>query len=82
MNLRPPGYELMPRVQSVDFRRFPALLFRKSAKSRRSYALRSAGIFPVLGQIVGQSFANLRFGVAMSKRVTRFRSRNFTIGRR
>ncbi|WP_196059536.1 hypothetical protein [Flavonifractor plautii] len=33
---------------------FRPFLFRKSAKSRRSYALRFAGIFPVLGQILGQ----------------------------
>ena len=25
LNLRPPGYELLPTVQSVDFRRFPTL---------------------------------------------------------
>jgi len=25
LNLRPPGYELIPEVQSVDFGRFPAL---------------------------------------------------------
>ena len=33
---------------------FRPLLFRKSAKSRRSHAFRSAGIFPVLGQVMGQ----------------------------
>lgn len=33
---------------------FQPFLFRESAKSRRSYALCSAGIFLVLGQILGQ----------------------------
>lgn len=34
---------------------FRPFLFRESAKSRRSYTLRSTGIFPVLGQVMGQS---------------------------
>lgn len=33
-------------------------LFRKSAKFRRSYALRSAEIFPVLGRILGQGLSS------------------------
>ena len=34
---------------------FRPFSFQKTAKSRRSYAACSAGIFPVLGQVMGQS---------------------------
>lgn len=42
------------RLQMLISGAFRPFLFRESAKSRRSYPLRSAGIFPVLGQVMGQ----------------------------
>ena len=53
---------------------FQSYLFRKSAKSRRSYALRSAGIFPVLGQILGQgSDTTSKFAPDINKKGTNVR---------
>ena len=51
LNHRPPGYELLWAVQSVDFRRFLPIFIPGTFQIQD---VRSAGNFPVLGQNLGQ----------------------------